>query len=157
MNSDQIDEEGVEQIEEENEDEYGEEEQLAEEEEEPEESDDMKDLAEMEEDLSAFDPDNQARKSRKSRISVKRISKLADYVPPSVEQFKLQQPPAGGLQRKGTGRVDFGIRVPGKAPTQPQQPPAQKAQPLPQVPAKVEQPKTSSSQNSVKMLRKGTQ
>jgi hypothetical protein len=50
----------------------------------------------MEEDLSMFD--NDRKKSRKSRVSAKqRVSQLVDYVPPNVEQFKLQQPPAGGL------------------------------------------------------------
>jgi hypothetical protein len=56
--------------------------------------------------------DNDRKKSRKSRVSAKqRVSQLVDYIPPNVEQFKLQQPPAGGLQRKGTGRMDFDIRT----------------------------------------------
>lgn len=67
-----------------------------------------------------------------SKRPSKRASTSSTYVPPDVQQFKLVQPPAGGLQRKGTGRVDFGLRGDKKkeAAAKPPPPPP-KAAPLP--------------------------
>jgi hypothetical protein len=74
MNSEQIEEEQIEGIAEEDE------------------SSDNQDLQDAEEDLDMYDEDK-----KDAKRPSKRQSSVANYVPPDVEQFKLVQPPAGGL------------------------------------------------------------